>query len=805
MKNPSPLTNILIPLFLLLLLFLLAPSASRAARSSLSRGSSLSVEKYSDILVSPSRSFTCGFYNVGTNASFSIWFSNSANKTVAWTANWDRPVNGHGSKISFWKDGGMVLADADGTVVWSTNTSSTLADRVLLLDTGNLVVQDPSGKILWQSFDSPTDTLLPTQPITKAIRVVSAAAPGTLSSGYYGLYFDNDNVLRLIYDGPEISSIYWPKPDYSVFQSGRTTYNSSRYAVLDEMGKFVSSDKLAFNASDVAPGILRRLTLDYDGNLRLYSLDESKGTWSVTWEALPQPCLIHGLCGRNGICMCMQSKVVCSCPPHYEMSDPSDWRKGCKPKFHMSCNTNSFLELPRTDFWGYDLNYSESTSLEACKKTCEEDCSCEGIHYGSGSGECYSKSSLFNGRASPDTPGITYLRIPASISTSASSAPQMHEPICNAGDSEATASSSNMYANSSRKTRWVYFYWFVSAFGAIEIMFFVSGWWCMFRWEQKPTSLEEGCREVSSQFRQFPYKELKKATGKFMDEIGRGGSGVVYKGVLDDKRVVAVKKLGDAIQGELGAEMSLIRRIYHKNLVRIWGFCSEGPHNLLVTEYVANGSLDKHIFGEHGTACVLGWSERFKIAVGVAQGLAYLHHECLEWVIHCDVKPENILLDGEFEPKIADFGLAKLSKRGGVGSDISRIRGTRGYVAPEWTTNLPITTKVDVYSYGVVLLEMVKGIRVSNLMVDEEEEVEGTLKSFVRMLKGKLESGDESWVEEIVDSRLNGQFNCKQAEKMLEMVVSCLEEDRNKRPTMDSVVHTLLSYHDEPSSQEVQL
>nr|XP_010928583.1 putative receptor protein kinase ZmPK1 [Elaeis guineensis] len=784
MKNPSPLTNIPIPLFLLLLLFfLLSPSASRAERSSLSRGSSLSVEDVSDILVSPSKSFASGFYNVGSNAyAFSIWFSSSANKTVAWTANREHPVNGHGSQISFRKDGGMVLTDTDGRVVWSTNTSSTQADRVQLLDTGNLVMKDPSGKILWQSFDSPTDTLLPTQPITKSTQVVSSAAPGSLSSGYYSLFFDNDNVLRLIYDGPEISSVYWPNPDDDVFQNGRTKYNSSRYAVLDGMGKFVSSDQLAFSASDRGSGILRRLTLDYDGNLRLYSLDESKGTWSVTWEALPQICQIHGLCGRNGICSYMQSKVVCSCPSHYEMSDQSDWRKGCKPKFQMNCNTNSFLELPGTDFWGNDLNTSESTSLEACKETCEEDCSCEGIVYTSG--KCYSKGTLFNGRAPPDTPGITYLRMPASMSTSGSSAPQTHELICNAAT----------YASSRGKVRWVYFYRFISAFGAIEILFVVSGWWFIIsRRERKPTSLEEGCREISRQFSQFTYKELKKATRKFMDEIGRGGSGVVYKGVLDDKRVVAVKKLGDAIQGELGAELSLIGRIYHKNLVRIWGFCSEGPHDLLVTEYVANGSLDKHIFDEHGTASVLGWSERFKIAVGVAQGLAYLHHECLEWVIHCDVKPENILLDGEFEPKIADFGLAKLSKRGGVGSDISRIRGTRGYMAPEWTTNLPITAKVDVYSYGVVLLEMVKGSRVSNLKVDKEEEFEGTPKSFVRMLKEKLESGDESWVEEIVDSRLNGQFNCKQAENMVEIVVSCLEEDRNKRPTMDSVVHMLLS------------
>nr|XP_029117601.1 putative receptor protein kinase ZmPK1 [Elaeis guineensis] len=218
---------------------------------------------------------------------------------------------------------------------------------------------------------------------------------------------------------------------------------------------------------------------------------------------------------------------------------------------------------------------------------------CEGMHYVFGSALCYAKSILFNGRSSPSTPGILYLRIPESISTSGSSALQMHQPNCNDTHSEATVSSSNMYASSSGKARWAYFYGFISAFGAIEILFIVSGWWFTFRMEQKPTSLEEGCRLISSQFRQFTYEELKRATGKFMDETGRGGAGVVYKGVLDDKRAVAVKKLGDAIQGELGAELSLIGRIYHKNLVRIWGFCSEGPHKLLITEYVTNGSLEE--------------------------------------------------------------------------------------------------------------------------------------------------------------------------------------------------------------------
>ncbi|KAK6943599.1 Bulb-type lectin domain [Dillenia turbinata] len=169
-------------------------------------------------------------------------------------------------------------------------------------------------------------------------------------------------------------------------------------------------------------------------------------------------------------------------------------------------------------------------------------------------------------------------------------------------------------------------------------------------------STEQGYRAISSQFRCYSYAALKKATRNFKDELGRGGSGAVYKGVTEDERIVAIKRLGDMFQGdeEFWAEVSTIGKINHMNLVRMWGFCSEQKHRLLVYEHLENKSLEKHLF----SANFLPWKDRYKIALGTAKGLAYLHHECLEWVIHCDVKPENILLDSDFEPKIADFGLA---------------------------------------------------------------------------------------------------------------------------------------------------
>lgn len=823
---------------LLLVLTVLAVRRAGAQRDrdSLPRGSSIAVEGHaSDVLVSPNGEFACGFHAVSpTVFTFSVWFARSAvaDRAVVWSAAASptarRVVHSQGSRLALdARRGALVLTDYDGEVVWNS-TAADGAARARLRDTGSLAVEDARGGVLWQSFDHPTDTLLPAQSVG-ANGLVSSGR--LLAPGHYGFRFSDYAMLSLVYDGGgggggQVSSIYWPNPYFSYWQNSRKIYNFSRQAGFDSSGHFLASDNATFDAADLgAAGVTRRLTLDTDGNLRMYSLDARGRTWSVSWMAFPNPCIIHGVCGANAVCIYTPSPS-CVCAPGHDRADRSDWSRGCRPTFGnptgVARHQVKFVELPHTDFWGFDLNNSEFLSLDACQAQCVGEPSCVVFQYKQGKGECYPKSLMFNGRTFPGLPGAAYIKVPADFDVPAVNVHQWQtdgisglatqEDIarCQGGtglppEFLLNVSSTARASSSQRKSLWFYFYGFLSAFLVIEVFVIAFGCWLFSKKGilSRPSELlavEEGYRMITSHFRAYSYSELQRATRKFRTEIGHGGSGIVYKGVLDDERTVAVKVLQDVSQSEevFQAELSAIGRIYHMNLVRMWGFCSEGVHRILVYEYVDNGSLANMLFQSSGNSGkLLGWKQRFNIALGVAKGLAYLHNECLEWIIHCDMKPENILLDDEMEPKITDFGLAKLLNRDGSDSGLSRIRGTRGYMAPEWVSSLPITEKVDVYSYGVVLLELMKGRRVSDWVVDGAQGLETDVRAVVKMIIDRSKLDDVGWVLDLVDERLDGQFNHVQAKMIAQLAISCLEEDRNKRPGMKNVVQMLISADDE--------
>ncbi|KAK2660218.1 hypothetical protein Ddye_006751 [Dipteronia dyeriana] len=655
--------------FLFLLLLQTPISSSKTFDNNILRqGSSLSVEKSSDQLISPNGVYSAGFFSVGYNAfSFALWFTKSSPPTAAWMANRDIPVNGKGSKLSLLKNGDLSLTDATGIPIWNSKTflGNSHPSQLVLSYTGNLVLctLENVPRLLWQSFDSPTDTLLPEQPFANSsTQLVSSRSQGNCSSGFYKFYFDDDNVLRLLYTGSLISSVYWPLIDKGIYlwNLGRTTYNSSRIAVFDTSGFFESSDNYTFKPSDFGTGPRRRLTLDYDGNLRMYSLVETTGKWDVSWQLESKPCRIHGVCGPNSLCKYdPYNGRTCSCLPGFKIKNHTDWSYGCELESKINCNRTRvrFLRIPHVDFWGYDIRYVPNSTISQCQKECMNLCNCKGYMLkfieSRGVHDCFPKFLLINGHRSPEFNGISYIKLPIDRTFLFSNNNKTQNVSLLDCSGLGPAVLDRKYQKDSENESLIrILLWFATGLGCFEAT-------CIL----------------------LDLKELKKITHGFSEEIGRGAGGIVYKGTLSDGRVAAIKRLNEANQGEAEflAEISSIGKLNHMNLIKMWGYCVEGKHRLLVYEHMKRGSLAENLSSNQ-----LQWDTRFEIAVGTAKGLAYLHEECLEWILHCDINPKNILLDSNYQPKVADFGLSKLLNRGNGGLDnssFSRVRGTRGYMA----------------------------------------------------------------------------------------------------------------------------
>jgi serine/threonine protein kinase len=282
--------------------------------------------------------------------------------------------------------------------------------------------------------------------------------------------------------------------------------------------------------------------------------------------------------------------------------------------------------------------------------------------------------------------------------------------------------------------------------------------------------------------KRYRYSDLKKMTSSFKNKLGEGGYGTVYRGSLRDGCVVAVKLL----QGSKGNveeflnEVISICRTSHVNIVSLLGFCLEGPKRALVYEYMANGSLDKYIYLE-SSDLVVGWEKLQQIAVGIARGLEYLHQGCSTRIIHFDIKPQNILLNQDFCPKIADFGLAKLCHLKDSILSIAEARGTIGFIAPEVFSRGfgVVSTKSDVYSYGMMLLEMVGG------RVNKERE----------NTKNSSDAYFPNWIyDNIAEQVQSCEVICDLEEDMRKMTLVglwCIQTNPGHRPSMSKVIDML--------------
>ncbi|KAM5586340.1 putative LRR receptor-like serine/threonine-protein kinase [Rosa sericea] len=284
----------------------------------------------------------------------------------------------------------------------------------------------------------------------------------------------------------------------------------------------------------------------------------------------------------------------------------------------------------------------------------------------------------------------------------------------------------------------------------------------------------------------FTLRQIKAATGNFdpSNKIGEGGFGPVYKGVLPDGAVIAVKQLSSkSKQGnrEFVNEIGMISALQHPNLVKLFGCCIEGNQLLLIYEYMENNSLARALFGREEQRLHLDWKTRKKICMGIARGLAYLHEESRLKIVHRDIKATNVLLDKDLNAKISDFGLAKLDEE--ENTHIStRIAGTIGYMAPEYAMRGYLTDKADVYSFGIVALEIVSGKSNTNYRPKEE---------YVYLLDGAYVLQEQGNMLELVDPDLGSNYSKEEAMTMLNLALLCTNPSPTLRPPMSSVVSML--------------
>ncbi|XP_042391851.1 putative serine/threonine-protein kinase [Zingiber officinale] len=290
----------------------------------------------------------------------------------------------------------------------------------------------------------------------------------------------------------------------------------------------------------------------------------------------------------------------------------------------------------------------------------------------------------------------------------------------------------------------------------------------------------------NSTWRIFTYKELYSATDGFSDDnlLGEGGFGSVYLGKTSDGLQIAVKKLksmSSKAEMEFAVEVEVLARVRHKNLLGLRGYCAAVDQRLIVYDYMPNLSLLSHLHGQFSGKVRLDWARRMNVILGSAEALVYLHHEVTPHIIHRDIKASNVLLDADFEPLVADFGFAKLIPEG-VSHMTTRVKGTLGYLAPEYAMWGRVSGGCDVYSFGILLLEVVSGRKPIERLPG------GAKRTITEWAEPMIARGR---IRELADPRLRGGFDEAELRRVVEAAVMCVQGEADQRPDMREVVQIL--------------
>ncbi|XP_075647016.1 G-type lectin S-receptor-like serine/threonine-protein kinase LECRK3 [Castanea sativa] len=722
-----------------------------------------------------------------------VWFYKTKEPTIVWYANGNKPAP-ENSELRLSSNNEFVLYDHEDNELWKAPTPrNSKSSCVAIGDNGNLVILDERYNPIWESFKEPKDTILPGQILYMDTALRSRQSNTNYSDGRFQLSLQLDGNLVLYSLTKSLSSEALQR---AYFATG--TLNWESQLNFSEDGNMYIKDANESNRvhnliTNEYPGSKEDFyylaRIDHDGGFRLYrhfkkdttndeyvSCSSSSSSWTVVKSIPDDICSVlsgdtigGGFCGPNSICSSFDGSrgtAFCSCPPGFSSLDQSYNWSGCVPNFALpSCDNNGwevdkelveFVKLENMDWPSsdYDFLQGPDVSEESCIQHCLDDCLCVAAVYDQGKTCMKKQYPLSNGRKSPNITSIALIKVPKNIG------------IEKKGQSLIVVLAVLLGS---------------SAF--LNILFFLASSVAIIYLYHKRLNLPRNIdRTFGTNVRSYTYKELEEATQGFKQILGKGAFGTVYKGVLasDSKRFVAVKKLDKTVEEgekEFKTEVSVIGQTHHKNLVQLRGYCDEGQHRLLVYEYMSNGSLATFLFGISRPH----WDQRVQIAFGISRGLMYLHEECSTQIIHCDIKPQNILLDECFTPRIADFGLAKLLLAEQTRAARTGIRGTIGYFAPEWFRKGSISVKVDVYSFGVMLLEIICCKSSVTFALGEEE----------ALIDWAYECYKDKRLEKLIENDEEAKNDMKRLERLVIVAIWCIHEDPSQRPSMIKVTQML--------------
>jgi serine/threonine protein kinase len=661
---------------------------------------------------------------------------------------------------------------------------------------------------VWESFRDPADTLLPGQSMATGAgaTLVSKRSDADFSAGRFSLYVQADgNVvlyLNLAAGNVDPYNAYWAT---GTNQPGNTQDGNTTLF-------FASPGRVYYQVKDgtvhdlttpmAKANYYQRATLDPDGVVRVYvrrrsptsstSTTTANASWAVAGMFPGDGCSmgtrgLDGFCGPNSYCVVSDDgRLDCACPSGYSFVDAQLRYRGCSPAFapprcdfvgdDVANRSGEFViaKLPNTTWTASPYKVYSYTAEEQCGGLCLNDCFCVAALFDGT--RCTKMASLTGaGRQGSNVTGKALIKVRTRSTPPAAAVARRRAPPLP--------------------------YILLLGFSAFLLLASTTSLVLLHRRIRRRSSSDH-----DMVMRLFTRKELYDATNGFQRLLGRGGFGEVYHGVANSLHLlhspdtdIAVKKLivsNEYTEREFANEVQSIGRIHHRSLVRMIGYCKEREQRMLVFEFMPGGSLRSFLFHQQPRRRPPPppWTWRAEAALAIAKGIEYLHEGCASPIIHCDIKPDNILLDDKNNPKIADFGISRLLGDEQLHTTVTNVRGTRGYIAPEWLHgDRRIDTKVDVYSFGVVLLEMICCRRcqdpiTSQLHQDDNGDCDDDTVTLFGWAAGLVSHGR---VEVLLRSDDDAAEDLERVERFARVAFWCIVHNPSLRPTIHQVVQML--------------